>query len=300
MSRDGRYRATVGAIVCRHVIAELGAQERGRAAPLFAGLDYHLAVAAVLSGEAEGTVYADSGTSPRSGLLHTGHRVYLAGDAGDGRFLAAGKLVLQERIIPPEIPPERAGGEGRLTLYYDDPAWHAAAEPALCSGQSAFWGRRRYYHLGGLSAGWQPPVALAAPEGFSLHAVDGALAGDTTLEHRDELLEEMRSERASAADFLARSFGMVLLRGRAVAGWCLSEYNLGRRCEVGIATAELLRRRGLATLTGAAFIRQAIAAGVSEIGWHCWADNVASCATAQRLGFALVREYPACVVRLSR
>jgi RimJ/RimL family protein N-acetyltransferase len=296
MPPNGLRPATVGATVCRHVIAELGAQERGRAAPLFAGLDYHLPVAAVLSGVAEGTVYAVSSTSPRSGLLHTGHRLYLAGDVGDERFLAAAKLMVEERIFPPEL----AGGEGSFTLYYDDASGHEAAESALFPGQIAFWGRRRYYHLGGLSAGWQPPVALAAPEGFSLRAVDGALAGDTTLEHRDELLEEMQSERASAADFLARSFGMVLLRERAVAGWCLSEYNLGRRCEVGIATAEPLRRRGLATLTGAAFIGQAIAAGVSEIGWHCWADNVASCATAQRLGFALVREYPAGVVRLSR
>lgn len=75
----------------------------------------------------------------------------------------------------------------------------------------------------------------------------------------------MWSERESAADFVTRSFGLALHHD-AVVGWCLSEYNLGHRCEVGIAVDEPFRRRGLATLMGGAFARQALAAGVSEIG----------------------------------
>jgi RimJ/RimL family protein N-acetyltransferase len=145
-------------------------------------------------------------------------------------------------------------------------------------------------------------VGLAAPvlpAGFQFAEVDTALLHDPTLAKRQELLEEICSERASTADFLARSFGTVLLHERAVAGWCLSEYNCQQHCEVGIAIDEPYRRRGLATVLGSAFRQQALAASAPEIGWHCWEGNVASCATAQALGFSLVRAYTAHVVRLA-
>jgi RimJ/RimL family protein N-acetyltransferase len=129
--------------------------------------------------------------------------------------------------------------------------------------------------------------------------VDRALLGDPVLAKREELVEEMCSERASVDDFLARSFGTALLHDGAVAGWCLSEYNLGHRCEVGIAVDERFRRRGLAKEMGGAFGRQAVPAGVHEIGWHCWQDNAASCATARALGFEWVRTYRAHIVRLA-
>jgi RimJ/RimL family protein N-acetyltransferase len=31
--------------------------------------------------------------------------------------------------------------------------------------------------------------------------------------------------------------------------------------------------------------------GVRRVGWHCWADNAASVATAERLGLRRVAEY---------
>ncbi len=62
----------------------------------------------------------------------------------------------------------------------------------------------------------------------------------------------MTSERPSE-DFLRRSFGQCLVHNGAIAGWCLSEYNSGPRCEVGIAVAEPYQRRGLATTMAIAF-----------------------------------------------
>ena len=50
---------------------------------------------------------------------------------------------------------------------------------------------------------------------------------------------------------------------------------------------------------GRAFARQALAAGVTELGWHCRADNAASRATSRALGFALAHEYPSHRVALS-
>jgi RimJ/RimL family protein N-acetyltransferase len=138
------------------------------------------------------------------------------------------------------------------------------------------------------------------PDGFRLTPVDPVLLDDAALANRDALIEEACSERESVEDFLARSFGVALLHGRAIAGWCLSEYNLGQRCEVGIAVDGAFRRRGLAKALGRAFARQALAADVHDVGWHCWEDNAASVAMARALGFASVRAYPARLVRLAR
>ncbi len=77
-----------------------------------------------------------------------------------------------------------------------------------------------------------------------------------------------------------------------LAGWCLSEYNVGDRCEVGIATLEPFQRRGLAKAMGQAFLRMAYSKGIREVGWHCWKQNIPSAATARALGFRHVADYP--------
>jgi GNAT superfamily N-acetyltransferase len=275
-------------------ISALRAAERERAAPLFAGLDWHLAVPAALAGAATGEVYVDSAPAPRSGLLLTEGRAYLAGDPRNGAFLAAARPALERRFVPPtwEV--------GAFTLYYDHPDWPTAAETALLAGLKEYRAWPQCHFLKDQRAEVETTAASGLPEGFRLAAVDASLVDDPALEHKEALREEMCSERASVVDFLAKSFGLVLLHEHAVAGWCLSEYNLGHRCEVGIAVDEPFRRRGLATLLGRAFARQSLAAGVSEIGWHCRRDNAASCATARALGFTLMHEYPAHRVALSR
>ena len=68
--------------------------------------------------------------------------------------------------------------------------------------------------------------------------------------------EEMCSERASVGDF-ARSFGLCPVHSNEVAGWCMSEYNVGERCEIGIATAPNHQRKGIATLATWSFLAEA-------------------------------------------
>ena len=203
------------------------AAELERAAPLFAGLSWHLAVASVLAGRAAGAVYADSAAVPRSGLLVTEGRAHLAGDPGNEAFLAALRPVLERRFVPP------GWDVGTFKLYYDHPDWPAAAEKALSTGLKHFQARHQCHFLKALRAesempaAGEPPESPELPEGFRLAVVGPSLVDDPSLNRKEDLLEEMCSERASVADFLARSFGLALLHGHAVAGWCLSEYNLG-------------------------------------------------------------------------
>jgi RimJ/RimL family protein N-acetyltransferase len=112
----------------------------------------------------------------------------------------------------------------------------------------------------------------------------------------DALREEMCSERASVDDFLVHSFGICPIHeSGALAGWCLSEYNTGDRCEVGIASLPPYQRLGLATAVGSAFVELAASRGIARIGWHCYAGNAASAATALSIGFEKIEDYPALV-----
>ena len=58
--------------------------------------------------------------------------------------------------------------------------------------------------------------------------------------------------------------------------------------------AALSRMAVTAPVVADAVIRHAFAQGATEIGWHCWAANTPSVATALKLGFEKVLDYPVC------
>jgi RimJ/RimL family protein N-acetyltransferase len=111
---------------------------------------------------------------------------------------------------------------------------------------------------------------------------------------RDWVLGDWRSATAFERD----ERGFCLVRGDELVGWCASEYTCQpkpkgpRACELGIYTCEGYRRRGFATLTAAATVERCLAEGITHIGWHCWASNLGSAATARKVGFELAADYP--------
>jgi len=106
----------------------------------------------------------------------------------------------------------------------------------------------------------------------------------------------MQSERISVQEFLEKSFGYSTRIDDEIVGWCMSEYNTANRCELGIATVGAYRRQGIATLLGKALIKHALAQDINCIGWHCWADNKPSIATARKLGFEKCFEYQVFII----
>jgi GNAT superfamily N-acetyltransferase len=250
--------------------------------PLLETENYHLAPFSVLSGAADGQVYTtnSAGTDVTSVLLVTGHRYYLAGAADDAAFNQALFEWLKRQLFA-----LRSVGEWGVVLHLPQSGWQRSVGPILLA-QGAFSASNLAFERE-LSQD-QSLAQLIQTTGYNLRLVDTDLLSEVGLAGRDGLLAELVSERSSTDDFLARSYGYALLHQSDIVGWCLSEYNLGTRCEVGIATAEGHQRRGLATASGLAFLELARARGIRRVGWHCWARNLASSATAERLGFHLV------------
>jgi len=266
----------------------LSRAEAGLAAPLFAGLEHHLALQAVLAGRLDAPIYLDDLAAPRMAFTWIQSRAFVGGaEPGEG---AAARL---RALLEDQVWPALAAADEDVLVFHEGAAlWDGILAEAL-----APYGAERYPRLY-FALRDLVPEEVSLPPGFDLRLVDANLLADETLRGRHVLIEEMLSERPSVEAFLRESFGVCPVRDRAVAGWCLSEYNTADRCEVGIAVAEEHRRQGVATAITAAFVAMARERGIREVGWHCWAGNVASAATARKAGFTLEREYAVYVAYL--
>lgn len=265
---------------------------------LFAGLDEHLAVEAVIQGTAAGRVWVGEPLAPRTGVIWVQHRVFVTGKAEGGKGVAE-----LNKIVCDIAAAARARGDWGIGVYgAEGVGWEPVLEGlAWKSLEREFWeiDKEAWKPLG--ADGQATKQVTKQVTGLSLRPVDRELMAAARLGRMEQLREEMCSERPSVEDFLARSFGVCLVDEAqdALAGWCLSEYNCGARCEVGIEIVEAYQRRGLGTLLAQALCQEAFARrGIRRIGWHCLANNTASGATARRAGLRLMQRYTGKVVLL--
>jgi RimJ/RimL family protein N-acetyltransferase len=263
-----------------------------RVRPLFQLLDHHLATAAILDGSAPAAIYVDDPAQPRAAFTWTGYRFFLAGSPQQATFNQHVRRLFVETIYPQA----RACGLEMFELKVASEDWEDAIRNTILPGQDPIKAQRQYFRLRALRHDWRTLL----PADFHLAWITPELLARTDLAHLDDLREELCSERPSVEDFLARSFGVVAIcdEDAALAGWCTSEYNSGDRCEVGIGTLEPYQRRGLATAMGSAFVEHALSRGVTQIGWHCWARNLPSIATALAIGYEQVCDYTSSIIVL--
>ena len=261
---------------------ELEPTDYDKARPVFQLMDHHLAINAILKGIIPAPVYVDNTDHPRSACTWVKHRFYVAGSEKNDTFTKGIKKLFEDTFFP------QIKGGGVLVLYYTG-NWEDKIGKILKDNHPVK-AQRHFYSIKELKNDWRALL----PEGVTLHLVDKVLKRN--LKNIDILTEEMCSERQSVKDFLDKSFGVCLIQGDEIVGWCLSEYNSGKRCEIGIETVSSYRKRGFATITASALIEYALSKGVTHIGWHCYRDNESSIATALKVGFKKVIAYPVYIV----
>lgn len=260
------------------------------AAALFADMStYHLAVASVLAGVLPGRIYVDDPACPTAAILFPSnhYRVYVGGEP------SAALLADALRQVHNPFGAERYW----FMVRYPSHAWKSTIEHVLHglgSSPSTYYFYRRTDSSAPLLAPLKDTLVVAG--------IDRAVIDDTALENREQLIDEIHSESPSLEYFFGHHFGFCAHDGHQFVGWCLAEYHYQGRYELGIETIAPYQRQGVATHVASAVITRAFAEGATEIGWHCRANNVASIATAKRLGFQQDREYPVivCDSRLAR
>jgi GNAT superfamily N-acetyltransferase len=263
---------------------ELPVTEYHKARPLFQTMDHHLGVSAILEGTLPAKIYTDHPVHPQVALTWTQHRFYLAGSEDNDQLNEALVHFFTETAWPQALE----AGEEMFVLYYEPGHWEIKLDATKA--------QRQFYRFKELRYDWRTLL----PKGFVLQVVDQALLDSQHLKNLNDLTEEICSWLGSVQDFLNMSLGVCVLHGDEIAGWCLSEYNGADRCEVGIFTTKPYRQRGLATVMASALVEHALSKGISYIGWHCYANNVASSATALKVGFEKVRDYAVYVARFDQ
>ena len=254
------------------------------AAPLYEPMEYHLAVTSLLSGKSPGQIYVDNPVNPSVAWANIGQRNYLAGSPKIHAFNEAISVHLEEAIIPQATE----AGQQALTMIYPPELWKDQIDKMMSERRAVHAIRHRYTIR---SDGLANKFMLLT--GYELAEVDGELLKKKCLGNIDTLIEEVLSEAPSIDHFLKHCFGFCTVKDDELVGWCLSEYNVKQRCEVGIETLENHRNLGIATAMTTALIEEAALRGYSQVGWHCYASNLASIATALKVGFKKSHEYPA-------
>ncbi len=242
-------------------------------AHLWMGMHIHLAVESILAGATEASMFADDAFAPHGAVTWTGHRLYLTGKI-DRSFSSAIEKFAMNR-------------EGFVAY----PSAEALEEAeALLANYNVKRRVRLYYEGNPTTRMW----AIKPQEGYSVERITDELLSRRLVD-TDLVRDEMCSERVSVDEFLAKGFGFAAIHGGCFVCWCTSEYNLVDRCEVGIETVVGHRKRGLASLVASEMLKHAASIGIKRVGWHCWADNTASVATAEKLGLSRVAEYTSLV-----
>ena len=241
---------------------------------LWGKMGIHLAVESILRGKTAARMFVDDALEPRAAMTWTGHRVYIAGRMEDSGFWET----LREEYINENDP-------GTFIAYCSPEAIEGVER--LLSSYRTMRRSRLYYMVDPSIHKW----VVKPPKGYVIQPITATLL-TRNLVNTERVMNEMTSERSSVEEFLEKSFGFVAVYGGEIACWCMSEYNIESRCEVGIETTSEHRRSGLAGLVAGTMFGYAASVGIKQIGWHCWADNLASVATAEKLRLARVTEYP--------
>ena len=238
---------------------------------LFQPLEHHLLIRALFEGNLIAKMFADGKHQPKAGLIAYNSRFVLGGDPNNESFNKDIAAYFRETVLPSR------NGEGFLVTFTSD-AWIPTLK-TLFAGNEIIIAPRLYFEI-------TPDQNLEVnlPERFSIQPVVTELM-KSNMEGLETLREEMCSERASVEDFLEKSFGVCSVYENQIVCWCLSEYNTGDRCEIGIATLQPHQRKGIATAITKLFLIEAAKRGYQRVGWDCWERNEASVATARKAGF---------------
>jgi len=251
-----------------------------RVRPLFRKMDIHLPLQAILAGNVSAPIYVDNTLHPQTALTWTGHRFYMAGSPGNTDFIAEARKIFLENFA---MTAWKSGIDSYI-LHYPSEKWEPLIK-AMLINKFPIKSQRSYY--ANKAVRHEMPKA---PGGFSFRFVNQDLLSEKW-QNLEFLTEEMCSERESVQDFLAKSFGLCIVKEDLIVGWCLSEYNTGHRCEIGIATLADYRRSGLGTLMARAFIEMARMRDFARLGWHCATSNIGSSATALKASFEKIEDY---------
>jgi GNAT superfamily N-acetyltransferase len=245
-----------------------------------AGLADRVAIGALLDRRADGRIFVDDPAQPTGVFFWNDFRFsYLLGDPADGAFVADVADLLAHDLLPAA----RDSHDPSVVIYPHPVSWSRRL-PDLLDGRTAIALKRRIFSFEVIRFGRLKAAPI--PAGMTLRPIDADRIADS-----DPLAAEIDLLWTSREAFLADGGGFCLVQDGAVVSACLTAFAAGQEREISIHTHPAYRGRGLASVTGAAFIADCVQRGLTPV-WECWHDNAPSVALAAKLGFVPVADYP--------
>lgn len=256
---------------------ELAPSEYARVYPVFDEYLREPLLYAVLEGRQPGRVWADSPTDPSAALVWSRTEcLYAAGGEGDAQWQAS----LQHLVRDEVIPGVQATGRG-YTSVFAFPEAHADElavlfQDLLCLKTPMLtfsFEEAAYEQCQGRIGALGDDLVLAE--------IDGQILSDP---ENEVLAHEIAHYWGSIDAFFAGSYGYCVLDGQAAVSYCYSEAYGGQMRAMTALTRPWYRKRGLATVSCAAFIDRCLDEGDVPF-WMCDDGNRGSRRLAERLGF---------------
>jgi RimJ/RimL family protein N-acetyltransferase len=265
------------------VLYRLTADEARAPLPLLEGKDHLLLLEAVIAGTAPGWVMVDDPANPHALFARGPEGHYLLGQPDLPGFTDALAQEIHEGIMPRL----RRDGWWYLTVYYE-PEMQEVVESlfgpdALDNPMAPVYTSQRYFTWSG------GPFELDPPPGVEVLQVDATLLARDDMQGIETLRDWCGGDYASTEAYLTHGFGVCLVRGTELLGWCTTDCVVGGRAEIGIRVQPAYRAQGYGTLLARAMLRECVARGITQVGWHCYEQNLASARTALSAG--LVERY---------
>ena len=245
-------------------------------------MEMFLQIEAIITGQAIGDVFVDDINKPTFALVWDyGHNFYIIKDhssnLGDKVFNTFNTLFQSLR-------------RNADILDYYIHYFPLELEDELTQGLSGKYPRKifRYHYFFGETN----ILPINIPDGFELVKVDASIIENGSLINIDKIRDWINDTWKGLQDFVSNGFGYCLMKENHIVSWCLADYVVDSRCEIGIETDEDYRRQGLATIVVSACINHCLQNGIERIGWDCLKTNIGSIKLAEKVGFKLYQEYP--------
>ena len=265
---------------------ELQLEEFESVREMFSEVEYSLNCMVVIAGINDGRIWVDSKEKPTSGfLVDNVWSFFLAGNPNNKEFNAMIGKILKEEIFPIASKKEKIT-HGDWVFYFEHQGWFEKIENEFVKDPIPL-DRYHYVFEKLLVPDWQAKI----PKGFEMRRIDESLLKQENLENIEEIKNWINSQYENEEKFLESGFGFCLVENNeTIACWCLSDWGVGNKIEIGIHTATEYRRRGFATLCTVATAEYGQGKGY-QIGWHCNQDNEGSWRTAEKVGFVRKKSY---------
>lgn len=124
----------------------------------------------------------------------------------------------------------------------------------------------------------QPVYHVVLPDGYTIHEIDA----DILFRMQGRIVPSF--SWSSDEVFLEKGKGFCILHGDHIAAWAFSAAVSSKEIDIGVETSPEYRNRGLAAVVSSRMIQYVLEQNKKPV-WACHAQNMASQALAEKIGF---------------